>query len=741
MKIACVVALIFLFSIFSPLGSGMNNEGKRVAMLISSAIYEEVMPHLKSLSSILSWQKSFMVKKVNGENPEKIREWLREEYEKEHIEGAILIGNIPLEKYYDPDIKRIFEFPYYYMDVNGAWKDEDGDGIIDAPLSNYLPEIWIGIIRSTDMNGNNATQINEYIEKVIDYLNDKFSAEPRSMLFLDEDFHSFEFSMVDSLFSTYIGVDLITKNTSRESLLHALSKNYAYSLLVLHSDGNRYFIETPNGEESISSEELGNASLRTLFYTDLSCYGGSFEDGAIANHLIMGKNTRGLGVLTYTSEGYVNAMDDYHYLIGNGESFGESLLKYICKSSKNVSYFNRHIAMLEYLGFPFLNLWKPNGYKENPPLSIDGDGTLLNYAEKYGWAGDGSEDNPIIIKNLMVFQQNGKYGIRLSNITLHVRISHCWILISGSQGIYVRNSQNISVENNAIYYSSILVINSKHVNVIGNEVHYNYSPLHASIHILNSSYVDVSHNSIHKGVGIGVGGSRIVEKENENLTVKYYFSTNINVSYNTIWSYSGIFLSTVKNSTVFRNDVHFNYVGLSLVDSINNRIWENNFTLSIDEDITEQICYYVYIFQFSTFTINWIPNRIYLNNFMYSGEPPKFLDFHKLFIITHPIFTFPHPKESHPLNYWNNSKYGNYYQWWAERNDTNDKNGDGIVDYPWVMDENNTDYHPLKSPYVWKVENKNNRVERPYYSTHISIIFILLIVIISVLLRIRKKQL
>ncbi|MCD6275277.1 MAG: copper ABC transporter substrate-binding protein, partial [Thermoplasmata archaeon] len=118
-----------------------------------------------------------------------------------------------------------------------------------------------------------------------------------------------------------------------------------------------------------------------------------------------------------------------------------------------------------------------------------------------------------------------------------------------------------------------------------------------------------------------------------------------------------------------------------------------------------------------------------------------FLDFHKLFIITHPIFTFPHPKESHPLNYWNNSKYGNYYQWWAERNDTNDKNGDGIVDYPWVMNENNTDYHPLKSPYVWKVENKNNRVERPYYSTHISIIFILLIVIILVLLRIRKKQL
>jgi len=243
---------------------------------------------------------------------------------------------------------------------------------------------------------------------------------------------------------------------------------------------------------------------------------------------------------------------------------------------------------------------------------------------------------------------------------------------------------------------------------------------------LNSSYVDVSHSSIHKGVGIGVGGSRIVEKENENLTVKYYFSTNINVSYNTIWNYSGIFLSTVKNSTVFRNDVHFNSAGLSLVNSINNKIWENNFTLSIDEDITEQICYYVYIFQFSTFTINWIPNSIYLNNFMYSGEPPKFLDFHKLFIITHPIFTFPHPKESYPLNYWNNSKYGNYYQWWAERNDTNDKNGDGIVDYPWVMDENNTDYRPLKKPFVWEMRSKEERAGKKDF------IFYLLISLLSV---------
>ena len=45
-------------------------------------------------------------------------------------------------------------------------------------------------------------------------------------------------------------------------------------------------------------------------------------------------------------------------------------------------------------------------------------------------------------------------------------------------------------------------------------------------------------------------------------------------------------------------------------------------------------------------------------------------------------------------NFWNNGKKGNY---WSNYNGTDD-NGDGIGDTPYIIDEKNTDYHPLMEP-------------------------------------------
>ena len=47
-------------------------------------------------------------------------------------------------------------------------------------------------------------------------------------------------------------------------------------------------------------------------------------------------------------------------------------------------------------------------------------------------------------------------------------------------------------------------------------------------------------------------------------------------------------------------------------------------------------------------------------------------------------------------NYWNNDTMGNYWYDWAKNNDTNDQNGDGIVDWPYKIDGgSNQDEYPL----------------------------------------------
>ena len=49
-------------------------------------------------------------------------------------------------------------------------------------------------------------------------------------------------------------------------------------------------------------------------------------------------------------------------------------------------------------------------------------------------------------------------------------------------------------------------------------------------------------------------------------------------------------------------------------------------------------------------------------------------------------------------SYWNSSTEGNYWDSWANKNNTNDKNHDGIVDYPYKMpgSAHAVDHYPLK---------------------------------------------
>jgi len=384
--------------------AGYNASITPVAVLVNSTIYPKIKVALDNLEEVLhnnGYFYNFIVKNVYGENPEQIRDILRDEYKNRMIKGAVLIGNIPLARYEDRAIGETIEFPYYYMDLDGVWKDTDGDGIIDIPSGNYFPEIWVGMIRSTDENGNNVTQIERYINKTIDYITGKDYPKVQSGAFIDDDFLYLEDKIKSSLTYMYLGEEVMDKNTNIPGFLKFLSKNYAYAYFIAHSDGKSYIIKTHNGYEKIYPWEIKN--INALFYTDFSCYGASFERGAITNYLIMNKNSNALGVLTYTAEGAPVPLLYYHKSLSNGVSFGKALVDYIRAVTVNKTYFDEHIAMLAYLGFPFLKPWRPSGYNEFRTLDIMGNEELMNYASRYGWNGNGTKGSPIQISHIMIF--------------------------------------------------------------------------------------------------------------------------------------------------------------------------------------------------------------------------------------------------------------------------------------------------------------------------------------------------
>ncbi len=697
-----------------------NDESEIIAFIVNSSIYPKIKVALSEIFENIDSYK-FVIKEIKDQNPYQIRKWLQMEYEKHKLVGAVLIGDVPLAKYRNPLFNETIEFPYYYMDLDTTWDDKNGDKIINEPPKNYNPQIWIGIVRSTDMNGNNVTQINDYIHKVLSYINGEISVEPRSVAFVDDDFLPIVDKLKLSLSYPYVGFDIMDLNTTKKSFLNVLNENYPYGFIVAHSNGENYLIKHSENWENVYSWEI---SSRVLFYVDESCHGGDFEKGAIANYLIMGRHSQSLGVLTFTGIGEINSMDSFHIALGKGKSFGDALLYHIENLTHNTTDFNRYIAMLSYLGFPFLKPWRPSGYKEMPPLSIDGNQELIAYAKKYGWPGEGTEKDPIQITGIMIFNTHWRDGISIGNASLYVRIHHCYILVRYGNGISIGYSEHVEIENNTLYYAGIFVADSSNISISKNEIRWGFPYMSYSIDLLNVSNAEILGNRISMGFGIGVSGKFSYVQEGQNWSMVPHYVENVRVDSNVLINADrGITFYIVKNSKILRNVVNFESTGVRIIYSCNNSIEENNFTLHFTTTN------YLYSPMLYVFLHNSCNNRIYLNNFFYSGDMPKYVNFHKFFSVVY------FKLESSTINHWNNSKYGNYYQWWAEKNATNDRNNDSIVDYPWVIDENNTDYKPLKNPYKWWIKEER---KEDFYPIIIGIAILVFIIALGLFI-IRRR--
>ncbi|MFX1502363.1 MAG: C25 family cysteine peptidase [Promethearchaeota archaeon] len=125
------------------------------------------------------------------DNAEKIRNMIKEYYQKHNIRWVLLAGDtenslIPIRKVYNPDVYRVYnglktetiggeyEKPtdYYYADLTGSW-DSDGDGEWgEAPQDNsygldeisWDPEVYVGRLPA-----DNAYELEIMINKTLKY--------------------------------------------------------------------------------------------------------------------------------------------------------------------------------------------------------------------------------------------------------------------------------------------------------------------------------------------------------------------------------------------------------------------------------------------------------------------------------------------------------------------------------------------------------------------------------------------
>lgn len=182
-----------------------------------------------------------------------------------------------------------------------------------------------------------------------------------------------------------------------------------------------------------------------------------------------------------------------------------------------------------------------NEYKEHDPIEIGSNEQLFEFAKNENLLGNGSKNDPIIIKNYNI-TGTGKdnYLLFIYYVTIHFRVENCYFS-SAKTAILLKNLENGDFVNNIINNSKIAInmINVNNSYIVDNEITKS-EDYDGCLYILESHSNLITNNLIHHNA-------------------------------------RGIFIRESNNNTFESNKLFDNYRGILVQGSKNTRIIGNKF--------------------------------------------------------------------------------------------------------------------------------------------------------------------
>ncbi len=343
--------------------------------------------------------------------------------------------------------------------------------------------------------------------------------------------------------------------------------------------------------------------------------------------------------------------------------------------------------------YPIIQVYKvhtPSNVTEqmdnHESIRINNDTDFSNIASQEHWQGDGSENNPYIIENLVINAQRNGPAIYIGNTTVYFIIRNCTLFNATWTGNY--------------YYDG------------------------AGISFYNVTNGNISKNKIFKcDYGILLYSSQNNKMRENNLTGDYYgiylgnFSDGNIIENNRVFysGQDGIFLYGSSNNVISHNTIYSSaYDGISLFSAYNMSIKkDSNHNLISSNVISNNGRYGIYIIYFSS------NNSIYDNSFIDNHFTQN--GYHDSYIQVYDYWN----------NQWNISKTsgtnivngpylgGNYYSDYTGI----DTDHDGLGDTNYTISTGNNDTHPLVISPVVTSTNPSNGATGVSITTDIIITF------------------
>ena len=216
------------------------------------------------------------------------------------------------------------------------------------------------------------------------------------------------------------------------------------------------------------------------------------------------------------------------------------------------------------------------------PISIDGNGALVNQASSEGWLGSGTIEDPFLINGYTI--TNCNVSITIKNTDLTFKITNC-ILENINWGIALYNVTNAQISGNTINnivaeYYGIYLESCEDILIEDNTIH---DCQWVGVELTRSNNNTISSNTIsncsYRGILISNSNSTILESNivynNRVHGIQFQAlseddTTSTNDTVDTFFNI-GCYQATIHNNTVYGNT----YTGMEIDFSSNFTITEN----------------------------------------------------------------------------------------------------------------------------------------------------------------------
>lgn len=282
-----------------------------------------------------------LVTATNNNDHVAFRNYISQEWNDNFIQGAFLIGGLPVAWYEMPMFNdegdttgwNFFPCDLYFMDTDGDWIDEKGNtGIYDDHTGAVSPDMWVSRLYTPTMTYHDLDEtilVSRYLQKNHDYREGTLRLKNQALCYVQEDWagppeESEVYILYDEVCfqnQDFFGAD-ITAADYRSRVRASANNKYEWLYLAAHSDATYHGFK----DEPFVSREIDDIDVQVLFYLNFNCSAALFtHNDCLCSWYVM-QEPYGLFSLGSSKPGSMVCQAEYYIGLSGGSTLGDAYL-------------------------------------------------------------------------------------------------------------------------------------------------------------------------------------------------------------------------------------------------------------------------------------------------------------------------------------------------------------------------------------------------------------------------------